>query len=172
MSCEADTGKGDLEGPKTIVKLKIAYTGCHLTGFGFEGAKCRSGTSPPGTIALVPLTGELTYASESSGGPLVVANRFVPEKGTKVTKYDCVPSEGSPKEVTGVLLSAPQPINEPESINGAWLAGEKTETTCGNQQLLFENGAGTCQHLSFNKIAFGLISEDEVTYKSAISIIG
>lgn len=168
--CKEDKGKGDIEGPKKTVKLKVEYKGCEAPSI---TSSCQKAPTKPGVITTESLKGELTYASEESGGPLVAVNKLTPEKaGKPFAKFTCGPKKELAVEVTGVIFAQPLPVNGAESKTGESVNSEKLAEPlgCSKQAFLYENGAGACQHLSTKAGTSWNVSKDAVTYKTAVSL--
>jgi hypothetical protein len=156
IECSSDTGKGDLEGPKKTVKLKVTYKGCHESG---NSTPCENKTTLLEQIITEPIKGELTEASKTEGGGLVVANRLEPEK-TLFAKFVCGTTGHTINvEVKGKILAAVSPtfvkseFTEAELISKLKTEGKSINAQkgviagCGGQDLLYENGVGPCIHL-------------------------
>jgi hypothetical protein len=175
IECEKDTGKGDIEGPakagepaNKTVKLKVTYTECEAPAI---SSSCQKSPRKPGVIITQPLKGELVYASEKSGGSLIVGNKLTPEKAPakpEFAKFTCGPKKELSVIVTGVIIARPEPINAASSETGESINAEKSKeegANCSKQQLLFINGSGLCQHLDTAAGTSWNVSEDEVKYK-------
>lgn len=178
IECTADTGKGDLEGPKKTVKLKVTYTGCHESG---KTTPCENKTTVLEKIITEPIKGELTEASKTEGGALVVANRLEPEK-TLFAKFVCGTTGHTLNvEVKGKILAAVTPTFVKSSFTEAELKAKLSTSGksinaqkgviagCGGQDLLYENGVGPCLHLKVVENGTELepswnTSEDSVSY--------
>jgi hypothetical protein len=173
MECERDTGKGDLEGPKKIVKWKLEYKECETPAI---HASCQKAPTKPGIIITYPLKGELVYASEKPGGPLIVANELQGETKPELAKFTCGPKKELSVTWEGVLLTPPQPINGSESLEAAFINAEKTKeegSGCGKQQLLFIEAVGPCEHLFTAAGVMWVVSETAASFRAhKIAIVG
>jgi len=164
ITCKSDASKGDLEGPKKTVKLKVTYSNCEAPAI---TSSCQKAATKPGVITTENLKGELGYASEKSGGALNVINRLVPEvAGKPFAKFTCGPKKELTVIVTGVILAEPGPVGV-LATSGTTINREKTAEEgfgCSKQQFLFENGTGTCKHLETGAGVSWNVSNDAVTY--------
>jgi len=163
IECEKDSSKGTLLGPKGTVKLKVEYHGCTAPSI---TSSCQKAPTKPGVITTELLKGELKYASEKSGGPLHVVNRLVPESKPQFAKFTCGPKKELTVIVTGVILTEPGPVGV-LATTGFTINNEKVAEEgfgCSKQQYLFENGTGTCQHLTTAAGVSWNISDDTVSY--------
>jgi hypothetical protein len=176
IECASNTAKGNLEGPKRTVKLKVTYTGCEAPAI---SSQCETKVKYPGIIELTKLVGELTYASETKGGTPRVANKLVPEtrgeEGDEYVRFSCGPREELLVVVTGAVLGEVSPVNGSASKTGELILSEKAKEEgfgCTKQALLFINGAGTCQHLSTHAGAAWNVARDPLVFSKAIQVIG
>jgi hypothetical protein len=165
IECEHDKGKGDIEGPKKSVKVKLEYKECESPAI---SASCQKAPTKPGIIITNPLKGELGYASEKSGGTPMIAEELQPETKPEFAKFTCGPKKELSVSVTGVIFARPSPVNAPPVLTGEVNTAEKaveTEFGCGKQQFLYLGGGGPCLHLSTQAGVVWNVAEDKVTLK-------
>ncbi|MFI4984446.1 MAG: hypothetical protein ACHQAV_00490 [Solirubrobacterales bacterium] len=179
IECSSDESKGDTEGSKKIVKLKLTYHGCHETG---TETPCQTSQATLKVIKTEAIKGELTEASETSGGTLAVVQRLEPEK-VLFTKFLCgltghtIKVEVKGKIFIGIEPVQLAPLESALSLTGTSFNKEKSPVAgCGNQQFLYEVGKVTCDHLKVVENGAELepswnISEDAITYKTKIEVV-
>jgi hypothetical protein len=187
ITCSSDSSKGDTEGPKKTVKLKLIYKGCKETAH--PATPCESKTTVLEEIKTEGIKGELTEASETFGGATTVVNRLEPESVTKpyFAKFVCgttghtINVEVKGKIFVGIEPVQTTPVEANLSVTGKALNEAKAPIAgcgwpTGSQRFLYENGAGACQHLKVVENGAelepsGNISKDTVTYKTAIEVV-
>lgn len=156
MECASDTGKGDLEGPRKVVKLKMTFKGCHESG---NSTPCENKTTLLEQITTELIKGELTEASETSGGPLAVALRLEPEKKL-IANFVCgTTGHTFAVNFAGAVFVAVSPsyakaeftegeLLEKLATDDKMIAAQKGVIAgCGGQSLLYEVGSSKCLHL-------------------------
>jgi hypothetical protein len=171
IECSSDTSKGDILNATETGKLKVTYTGCKAPSI---SSTCQKAPSKTGVISTESLKAVLTTASETKSGATTVVNKLTPEKaGKPFTKFTCGPKKELTVIVTGVIFAEQGPVNKAPSTEGFTINREKSsevEFGCTKQQFLFENGAGTCQHLETGAGASWNVSDDTVTTKTAVEL--
>ena len=137
LRCAASSGKGRLNGPKTL-SLVRTYTGCEAP----DGTTCQSGKTA-GEIKSAKLAGALVTAMK--GSVAVTAVELGAASGTKVLKYKC----GRTKVlVTGHVLGEIGPLERPTTeLTETFAEGPETEPGCGTQEIQLVEGMTGCMHL-------------------------
>jgi hypothetical protein len=187
ITCSSDESKGDIEGSKKTVKLKLTYLGCKETAH--PATPCESKTTVLEKITTEFIKGELTDASETFGGATTTVNRLEPESVTKpyFAKFVCGTTGHTINvEVKGKIFVGIAPVLASPEVGKLSLTGEAINQAqgpvagcgwaTGAQRYLYENGAGACQHLKVVENTAelepsGNISKDTVTYKTAIETV-
>jgi hypothetical protein len=170
ITCEKDTSKGGIATAVETTKLKVTYTGCKAPSI---SSSCQKSPAKTGLISTENLHAVLTTASETKGGATTVVNKITPEGSKPFTKFTCGPKKELTVIVTGVIFAEQGPVNSPPSKTGFTINREKTaevEFGCSKQQFLFENGAGTCQHLATGAGTSWNVSNDTITAKTPVEI--
>jgi len=105
VKCVADTGKGEITGPKSV-SIKIVFTGC--TTSAIAGVKCQTPGSAPGEISTFGLIGELGYIELE---PLKEVGLALSDPAAGiVTEFTCGPTV---EILTGSVIAKVTPLNKP-----------------------------------------------------------
>jgi hypothetical protein len=167
ISCTAETGTGEVEGPTSVKKVKLTYTGCTK-----GGTKCESAGEAEGTVKTNTLEGQNIYLNTAH----TIAGQQLKPSGTLFAKIKC--GAEFETEVNGELIGEAAPLRS--ATNEDSTAGKLTfAQAAGVQKWQKVEEAGSNIFLT----AFGFVESgvgggpklsepdvESITFKEAIEL--
>jgi len=168
VKCSGMSASGEIEGPKSVKKVAVVYSGCSKTKA--TTGTCTTSGKATGEIETKKVEGTLIYptATTSPAGIL-----FKPETAgsTVFAEFACAGTSGTFK-VEGEVIGKAEPTNKEETSGSLVFEQNK-----GVQKYRQENGAGAKKHLtafgSEAGIGAGELGEpltEELTFGEAVEL--
>ena len=166
-TCEKDTSKGEITGPKTTGGVTVTFTGCTAKEDEKESCSAKSAGEPAGTIKTNALKDTLGAVAKAEAPNTATGDALEPEgkEGFVTLEASCI--EVKTVQVSGSVIGEVKPVKVMQT--GGELLFE-CETPKSEKQKIqrFEGGVKDTLSAFGNPACFE--SKDEVTYEEPIEV--